>query len=376
MVRHILCAVLFVAPILLIATPVTGEQSGTIAFSTQGLAMSPSSPVEGGDVTFTLSLQNVDNIIAEDVVVEFHKNNYQSGEPAALYSVDIAANEFEDIDFVWANLDWGDGEQTLVIRVNHNNDPVFISHDFNVQGLANLRFSHFELNPASGAYEGDSIEIEIQAENAGNADAPGSHIELTVSGTQYLLDVPSLLAGESVWLNETVTAPSAGTYDVHGIVNADSSDNIVESTAADNTETRSLTIDTMPDYRHAEGPNVAADPGLAGPWTITGTIARDGGTGTTTVPLEVRVQGGITIDIETLSFTEADPFAEYSISITSDDLPDTSPGDVNLELEIDPSGSVPQSGSFNNLETTVLTIFQEPNVVVTGCSNRGFDCNL
>ena len=368
MVRHILCAVLFVAPILLIATPVTGEQSGTIAFSTQGLAMSPSSPVEGGDVTFTLSLQNVDNIIAEDVVVEFHKNNYQSGEPAALYSVDIAANEFEDIDFVWANLDWGDGEQTLVIRVNHNNDPVFISHDFNVQGLANLRFSHFELNPASGAYEGDSIEIEIQAENAGNADAPGSHIELTVSGTQYPLDVPSLLAGESVWLNETVTAPSAGTYDVHGIVNADSSDNIVESTAADNTETRSLTIDTMPDYRHAEGPNVAADPGLAGPWTITGTIARDGGTGTTTAPLEVRVQGGITIDIETLSFTEADPFAEYSISITSDDLPDTSPGDVNLELEIDPSGSVPQSGSFNNLETTVLTIFQEPNVVVTGVS--------
>ena len=112
MVRHILCAVLFVAPILLIATPVTGEQSGTIAFSTQGLAMSPSSPVEGGDVTFTLSLQNVDNIIAEDVVVEFHKNNYQSGEPAALYSVDIVANEFEDIDFVWANLDWGDGEQT------------------------------------------------------------------------------------------------------------------------------------------------------------------------------------------------------------------------------------------------------------------------
>ena len=367
MLRQILCALLFVAPILF-TLPVNGEQSGSIAFSTEGLAMTPSSPVEGGDVTFTLSLQNVDNIIAEDVVVEFHKNNYVSGDPSALYSIDIDANEFEDVDFVWTNLAWGDGEQTLVIRVNHNNNPVFISQDFSVQGLANLRFSHFELNPESGGYEGESIEVEIEVENAGHADTPGSHLELTIAGSQYLLDVPSLLAGESVWLNETVTAPAAGTYDVLGVVNADSGDNIIESTTADNTESRSLTIDTLPDYRHAEGPNVASDPGLSGPWTLTGTIARDGGVGTTTAPLEVRIQGGITIAIETLTFTDSDPFAEYSILITSGDLPDTTPGDVALDLEIDPSGSVPQSGSFNNLETTTLTIYQEPNVVVTGAS--------
>ena len=129
MLRQILCALLFVAPILF-TLPVNGEQSGSIAFSTEGLAMTPSSPVEGGDVTFTLSLQNVDNIIAEDVVVEFHKNNYVSGDPSALYSIDIDANEFEDVDFVWTNLAWSDGEQTLVIRVNHNNNPVFISQDF------------------------------------------------------------------------------------------------------------------------------------------------------------------------------------------------------------------------------------------------------
>ena len=173
----------------------------------------------------------------------------------------------------------------MVIRVNHNNNPVFISQDFSVQGLANLRFSHFELNPESGGYEGESIEVEIEVENAGHADTPGSHLELTIAGSQYLLDVPSLLAGESVWLNETVTAPAAGTYDVLGVVNADSGDNIIESTTADNTESRSLTIDTLPDYRHAEGPNVASDPGLSGPWTLTGTIARDGGVGTTTAPV-------------------------------------------------------------------------------------------
>ena len=138
LLRQILCTLLFVAPILFVPSAATGEQSGSIAFSTEGLAMSPSTPVEGGDATFTLSLQNVDQVIADDVTVEFHKNNYQSGNPAALYNIDIDANEFEDVVFVWNNLNWGEGEQTLVIRVNHDNNPVFISHDFSVQGLANF----------------------------------------------------------------------------------------------------------------------------------------------------------------------------------------------------------------------------------------------
>ena len=94
LLRQILCTLLFVAPILFVPSAATGEQSGSIAFSTEGLAMSPSTPVEGGDATFTLSLQNVDQVIADDVTVEFHKNNYQSGNPAALYNIDIDDNEF------------------------------------------------------------------------------------------------------------------------------------------------------------------------------------------------------------------------------------------------------------------------------------------
>jgi len=367
-VLHILCALLFVTPILAFSPSVSGEQSGSIAFNTQGLAMSPSSPVEGGDVTFTLSLQNVDNIIAEDVIVEFHKNTYSNGNPEALYTVDVDENAFEDVDFVWTNLAWGGGEQTLVIRVNHNDDPKIISHDFDVEGLPNLRFSNFEVSPPTGAHEGEPIEIQIEVENAGNADAPSSHLELTVAGESNLLPVDALTAGSSVWMNYTTNAPAAGTYQVEGTVNADSGDGITESTDADNTETRSLVIDTLPDYRHAEGPNVVAEPGLAGPWTLTGTIARDGGSGTTSAPLEVRIQDGITLEVESLTFTEVDPFAEYSISIDSSQLPDSAPGDVNLELAIDPAQTVPQSGTFNNIEPAIITIHQEPNVVVTGAS--------
>ena len=365
---HILCALLFFAPFLAIATPVSAELSGNVAFSSEGLSMSPSTAVEGGDVTFTLSLQNVANVIAEDVVVEFHKNNYQVGNPSAMEFVDIDANAFEDVNFVWSNLAWGDGEQTLVIRVNHNDDPKIISHDFDVEGLANLRFAHFELSPATGAHEGDSIQIQVHVENAGHADAPSSHLELTVAGSANLLPVSSLQAGDSVWMNQTTTAPSAGTYDVLGVVNADSGDNIVESTTADNSESRSMVIDTLPDYRHADGPTVVADPGLAGPWTVSGTIARDGGTGTTSAPLDIRIQNGITLEIVNLSFTDADAFAEYSVVITSGDLTNSNPGDIHLDLEVDPSSSVAQSNPFNNLASAVLTIYQEPNVVVTGAS--------
>ena len=367
---HLLCAFLFVAPILAITTPVSAELSGHVAFSTDGLAMSPSSPVEGGDVTFTLSLQNTANIIAEDVVVEFHKNNYQSGQPASYHEIDIDANEFEDVQFVWSNIAWGDGEQTLVIRVNHDDDPKFITQDFSVEGLPNLRFSHFELNPAMGAHENELVEIQIEVENSGNADAPSSHVELTVAGSSIsiLKSVNALQKGDSIWLNETVNAPAAGSYDVIGTVNADSGDNIVESTAGDNSETRVLTVDTLPDYRHAEGPNVAISSGLDGPWTVTGTIARDGGIGTSTVPLEVRIQDGITLEITSLTFTDADPFPEYSFTIISEDLPDTTPGDVFIEVAIDSSLSVAQSNTFNNVESSQLTIYQEPNVVLTSVS--------
>ena len=367
----LLCALLFISPFLVISAPVSAELSGNVAFSTEGLSMSPSTAVEGGDVTFTLSLQNVANVIAEDVEVEFHKNSFQTGNPAALYIVDVDANSFEDVDFVWTNLAWGDGEQTLVIRVNHNNDPVIITHDFNVDGLPNLRLSHFELSPSTGTNEGEVYDIQIQVENAGHADAPSSHLELTVGGVATELSIPSLQAGETVWANETDTAPAAGTYDVIAVVNANSSDNIVESTTADNTESRTLIVDTLPDYRHAAGPTVVADVGLAGPWTVSGTIARDGGSGTTTAPLEIMIQGGITIDILSLSFTDSDPFAEYSKVITSQDLTDTTPGDVFIDLEIDTTANVPQSNPFNNMESVSLTIYPEPNVIVTGVNSPG-----
>ena len=359
---HTVCALLLLTPLLVFASPVVGEEAGNVAFSTAGLALSPSSPVEGGEVEFTLSLQNLENVIAEDVSVEFHKDSYSQGSPSAAFSLDIAADAFDEVSFTWSNLMYG--TQTLWIRVSHGGESELISHDFDVGGLPNLRFANLDILPTSGIHQDDQVQIAIQIENAGHADAGASHLELTFAGAANLLSVVALQSGDSVWMNQTATAPAAGSYEVLGEVNSDSGDGIIESTTADNQETRALFVDVHPDYRHVAGPDVSAALGLSGPWTVSGTVVRDAGTGESTVPMEVRVQNGMTLQMVNLEFSDADEFAEYSVIIHSSNLPSEDPGDTNLQLAIDPSGNVQQSNTFNDLAAATLTIYAEPNVVV------------
>jgi len=360
---HLVCVFLFLTPLLALAPISSAETAGSIAFSSEGIAMNPASPVEGGAVTFTLSLQNIDNVIAEDVQVEFHKSNYVQGSPSAAHSLDIAADAFEQIEFSWSNL--GFGSQDVFVRVSHAGESGLISHSFDVGGLANLRFGSLGLSPTTGVYQNDLITIQIQVENAGHADAGASHLELTFAGAANLLSVPPLQVGDSVWLNQTANAPAAGSYSVIGVVNADSGDGVVESTTADNQNTATLVVEVQPDYRHADGPNVVAEAGsLDGPWTVSGTIARDGGSGDSTVPLEVRIKDGHTLKLIYLTFSDVDVFAAYSLMIEADNLTSSEPGDSLLELAIDPSGDVEQSNTFNDISEALLTIHQEPNVVV------------
>lgn len=360
---HFVCILLLITPLLALAAPAGAEQAGNVAFSTDGLAMSPANPVEGGSVEFTLSLQNMENMIADDVEVEFHKDSYTQGSPNAAHVLDIDADAFAEVDFTWSNLAYG--SQTLWMRVSHGVESELISHSFDVGGLANLRFATFEISPTVGVHAGDQIQIAIEVENAGHADAGASHLELTVAGQANLLTVSSLQAGDSLWMNQTATAPGTGEHTILGEVNADSGDGIIESTAADNQQTRTLDVIDHPDYRHAAGPDVSADVGLAGPWTLSGTVVRDGGVGDATVPMEVRVESGLTLQMVNLQFSDADNFAEYSVTIDADSLPSDDAGDTHLVLAIDPSDALEQSNTFNDDATATLTIYDEPNVVVS-----------
>ena len=359
---HYVCVLLLFAPFIVFMPTAEAELAGNVAFSEEGITMSPP-PVEWGETTFSLDLQNVANVLAENVAVEFHKSNYVNGNPSFATSVNIPANDFLSVDFTWSNLQYG--THNLWIKVCHLGECKLNSTSFDVAGLPNLRFADFHLTPTSGIHQGDQVGIQIHVENAGHADAEATHLELTFAGSANMLSVPALQMGDSVWMNQTGTAPVAGTYEVVGIVNADSNDNVIESMMGDNQENRTLTVDMLPDYVHADGPHVQANPGLAGPWSITGTISRELGAGTTSVPLQIGIHNGMALDISNLQFTDADTFAEYEVVISASQLPDQSPGDTQLDVSIDPANTVDQSNTFNDVATAFLTIHDEPNVVIS-----------
>jgi len=301
--------------------------------------------------------------LAENVAIEFHKSNFVSGEPAAATLIDIDAGEWAVVNFTWTNLQYG--SQDIWIKVSHSGESQLISKSFDVAGLPNLRFEIFELNPVNNVHEGDLVDVQIQVENSGHAVADASHMELIFAGSSSLISVPSLQIGANYWLNQSGVAPAAGTYDISGVLNADSSDEVVESSTGDNQETRTLNVESLPDYIHSLGPVVVQSSGLAGPWSITGTIARELGSGDSSIPLHLSISDGITLEIINLQFTQSDEFAEYEFVVQTADLTNQNPGGTVLEVEIDPMESVLQSNSFNDMQQVLVTIHQEPNVVVT-----------
>ncbi|MEE3082832.1 MAG: CARDB domain-containing protein, partial [Candidatus Thermoplasmatota archaeon] len=368
---HVVCVFLLLIPVLTALQSSASETVGTVIFSSEGISLSPSEPEEGGSVTFTVNLQNNASIEANNVEVEFHKSTYVNGEPELFEFISsIPANDFASVDFTWSNLQYG--TQVLFVKVSHAGESEIISKSFDVSGLPNLRFSHFALTPSSGAHQGDTITVETQIENAGNADSTESSMALSFPGTSASdITVPGLTVGSTWWFNTTGTAPATGTYDVSAYLNSDSADNVIESSMVDNEANETLTVVELPDYSHSVGPLADATPGsLNGPWTVSGTIERTGGSGQSTVPLQLSILNGIALEIISLDFNDADVMAEYQFDIEVGDLTNSNPGDTALEIEIDPSKNTQQSNTFNDVEQTIITIHEEPNVRIISVSSN------
>ncbi len=367
---HVVCVFLLLIPVLTAIQSSATETVGSVVFSSEGISLNPSEPEEGGSVTFTLNLQNNDSIPAENVVVEFHKSTYVSGEPdLSEFISSIPANQFSSVDFTWSNLQYG--TQVLFVKVSHAGESAIISKSFEVGGLPNLRFSHFELVPTSDIHQGDSVSIEMQIENAGNADSTESSLALTFPGTTASdITVPALVMGGKWWYNTTGTAPATGSYDVSAYLNSDSADNVIESSMADNEANRTLVVVELPDYSHSVGPVVMATPeSLNGPWTVSGTIARDGGSGQSSLELQISILNGVALEIVTLEFDDSDTMAEYSFIVEVGDLTNSNAGDTTLEIEIDPAPkTTQQSNTFNDASQAIVTIYEEPNVRVISAS--------
>lgn len=354
-------SVILILMLLAVLPTTSADDAGGIAISEDSISISPSTLTEGSTAQISVVLQNTVNQLADDVYVEFHKNQYFAGAPSAAFTVDIDANDIETIEMDWTNLPFG--ENRIYVRVSFGGDNVLKNKVFDVDGLPNLRVA--TLSVPAESFEDDVIPIAIEIENSGHADAGASHIELTFAGTSNMISVPPLASDTQVWLNQTDLAPVAGDYEVEVEVNADSSDGVIETTDADNRNVVILHVISDPDYHHGEGILLSTTSGLAGPWTLSGEVVRDGGSGASSLNMTIRLLEGIDLVTIPLSFTENQPSAEWSHTIQASHLPDTTPGDVVVEAAIDPQQEVEQSSTFNDVEQLILTIFAEPNVVVS-----------
>ena len=96
-----------------------------------------------------------------------------------------------------------------------------------------------------------------------------------------------------------MTAPSSGTYDF--TVTLDLDDAVIEADE-DNLFSSSLVVDERMDVSHLGVLSVDVNPNdLQGPWTISGTLARTGGSGVSEVPMRLEIQddNGLNVPLPT-----------------------------------------------------------------------------
>ena len=101
MARSVLTSIVLAMMILsVMPMSVEAEDSGGVQASQSTVAISPSSPVEGGSITITLTLYNSNNFEAEDVIYKFYWNGVSSSQLISANTVDIAAESTADVQIV------------------------------------------------------------------------------------------------------------------------------------------------------------------------------------------------------------------------------------------------------------------------------------
>ena len=298
MARGLVSAV--VLAMMLVSTmplSVNAEDSGGVQASTSTVAISPSNPVEGGSVTIRLTLYNSNNFVAEDVFYGFYWKDYPSNLISA-NTVDIPAEGTVDVEVVKSGLTVG--EHKVWIEFEYNNGGMeFFYSEIVVAGLPDLETSTITTSP-SNVKSGDALLVSTLVENTGSEDADASRMQIDLDTQSEIVNVPAIPAGESEWVNHSMIAPSSGTHDI--AVTLDLDDAVVEADE-DNTFLSSVTVDTRMDLTHFGDLSITVGDGdLQGPWTISGTIVRTDGSGTTEVPMRIEIKDDNAVDIPLPTF--------------------------------------------------------------------------
>ena len=357
--------------IAILPANIAAYNSGGIEASEAQVALSPSTGLTQGDsVTIYLTLSNTLQSDAFDVEYAFYMNDYTSSQQLLKSVVDIYAQETETVSVTWDSLQETDSRVWVVFEYGGNEQSFFI--DFEVAGLPNLRIMQSEISPSSGINSGDTVQLSTLVKNTGSEPAVTStlQIDLPSTLTDEEIVTSALSPSQEEWINTTFTAPSSGTYSIY--VTPDYHDEVIEASENNKVKTVSLIVEPRMDVYHLENITITSTEGsLEGPWTITGKLARTGGSGTTTVPMWIEVatgSGGIVTAQPFDVILQGTGYAEQSWStvLTSNIVTSLSAGGYLLTALIDPfdDPSFLQESKTNDRSSALLTILEVPDVFV------------
>ena len=368
MARSVLTGIVLAMLILsVMPLSVNAEDSGGVQASESTVAISPSSPVEGGSITITLTLYNSNNFEAEDVIYKFYWNGISSSQLISANTVDIAAESTADVQIVKSGLTVGEHKVWVAFEYAGAGEQIFFS-EIIVSGLADLEATSISTSPVD-VQSGDSMMISTEVSNTGSQDADASRMQINLDSQSQIVNVPSILAGESAWVNHTITAPSSGTYDF--TVTLDLDDAVIEADE-ENTFTSSITVNPRMDIAHLGELSVDVEDGeLQGPWTISGTMIRTSGEGVSEVPMRIEVKddNGVNIPLPTFYVNISggeNAQQAWSFDLLYSHVSGLSAGNHQITAVIDPysTASFTQESTDNDRISTYFDKYDIPDVSV------------
>ena len=287
---------LIILSIAMLPINASAYDSNGIQASEAQVALSPSTGLTQGDsLTVYLTMTNTLQSDAFDVEYAFYKNDYTSSQQLLRSVVDIYAQDDETVSVTWDNLQESDSRVWIVFEYGGSEQSFFI--DFDVAGLPNLRIMQAEIIPSSGIKSGDTVQLSTLIKNTGSEPAQSStlHIDLPSSLADQEISTSALNAGQDEWINTTFIAPQSNSYSIY--ITPDFHDDVIEASENNKVETVALNVEPRMDVYHLENITItSAEGALEGPWTISGKLARTGGSGTTVVPMWIEIatgEGGI-----------------------------------------------------------------------------------
>jgi hypothetical protein len=357
--------------IAILPANIAAYNSGGIEASEAQVALSPSTGLTQGDsVTIYLTLSNTLQSDAFDVEYAFYMNDYAANQQLLKSVIDIYAQDSEMVSVTWDSLQETDSRVWIVFEYGGNEQSFFI--DFDVAGLPNLRVMQSVLYPSSGINSGDSVQLSNLVKNTGSEPAGASTLKVDYPSTlvDEEISTSALSPGQEEWINTSFTAPSSGTYSIY--VTPDYHDDVIEASENNKVETVNLVVDPRMDVYHQQNITITETEGsLQGPWTISGTLARTGGTGTTTVPMWIEIAtdtGGIVTAQPFDVILDGAGYAEQSWStiLGSNTVSSLPAGGYLLTAQIDPFNdpNFLQESTSNDRSSALLTILEIPDVFV------------